>query len=140
MALNIPLSHSSNGNGGGAINGRGLRHRKMTRSDAVQLAADIASGRPFVPSLHHLADIFGIPVGSLSKAMKARAAAQEALAEEVPAGEVFAEGASAEIETSMERVEKLAFAWLNLDMREREDFVRVIGVDAVWDVIARLIR
>jgi hypothetical protein len=121
-----------NGNGGGIVKGRGLRHRKMSRSEALQLAADVASGRPFVPSLHHLADIFGVPIGSLSKAVKARTEFQKKNATEVE--EVTAEppgpfGALV-----------LARAWYSAPPNDREWFVREVGVDAVWDVIARLIR
>jgi hypothetical protein len=131
-----------NGNDSGAVNGRGLRHRKMSRNQALELAADIATGRPFVPSLHHLADIFGVPVGSLSKAVKARAAAQEA--------EVASEEADRYVELPLEldrlgRLDRekgwaLVHAWYLASSEVRESFVREVGVDAVWDVIARLIR
>jgi hypothetical protein len=79
MTYIVDNSPTVNGrNGGGVVNGRGLRHRKLTRSEAVELAADVATGRrPFVPSLHHLADNFGVSVGALGRAVKARTAAQE---------------------------------------------------------------
>jgi hypothetical protein len=129
-----------NGNGSGAVNGRGLRHRKLTRSEALELAADVACGRPFAPSLHHLADIFGVPVGSLSKAVKARTAAQEApvevaLTEETPIEPQVAIG-----EPLLEPFGTLLWGWRAATPVERESFVREIGVDAVWDVITRLIR
>jgi hypothetical protein len=132
-----------NGNGS-AVNGRGLRHRKMSRDEAVELAADIAAGRPFVPSLHHLADIFGVPVGSLSKAVKARTAAQEAASSE----EAEEAGHYVEIPPELDRLGRLdqekgwalVHAWYLASSEVREGFVREVGVDAVWDVIARLIR
>jgi len=120
---------------GSAVNGRGLRHRKMTPREAVELAADIASGRPFVPARHHLADIFGVPMRSLSEAVKARAAAQEVPAEgpaKTPIEEVAVEDVPPDV--------SLVRAWHSATPHDREWFVRVVGVDAVWDVIARLIR
>jgi hypothetical protein len=115
-----------NGNGS-AVNGRGLRHRKMTRREAVELAADIASGRPFVPSLHHLADIFGVPVGSLSKAVKARAATQEANApEEVDYMELSVERIPTELSA-------LTQAWYAATSEERETFLRE-------EIVPRVIR
>jgi hypothetical protein len=142
MTLTTNFSHPSNGNGS-AVNGRGLRHRKMTRSEALELAADIACGRRFDPSLHHLADIFSLPIGSLSKAVKARAATQEASAAPM---EVDYMDFPIEPTEPVELIEKekalsaLVHAWHFASFEVREGFVREVGVDAVWDVIARLIR
>jgi hypothetical protein len=113
-----------NGNGS-PVNGRGLRHRKMTRAEAVELAADIASGRPFAPSLHHLADIFGVSLGSLSKAVKARAAAQEVSA---ASEEVYLGGSRFSTELSV-----LTQAWYAANSDERESFLRE-------EIVPRVIR
>jgi hypothetical protein len=102
----------------------------MTRSEAVQLAADIASGRPFVPSLHHLADIFGVPVGSLSKAVKARAATQEA-----NAASEEADYLDLPIEPigKVSELSALVQAWYSASFEERESFLRE-------EIVPRVIR
>jgi hypothetical protein len=125
MTLSTVLSQASNGNGA-AVNGRGLRHRKMTRREAVKLAVDIASGRPFLPSLHHLADIFGVPVASLSKEVKARAVAQEASATsaEEDSGEVEVDDMKFPVEEVLSVLSPLTQAWYAASPVEREDFLR----------------
>ena len=130
MALNIPLSHPSNGNGGDVINGRGLRHRKMDRCEAAQLAAAMASGRPFIPSVNQAAALTGAPIRLVSEVRKHRAIIQKKKAVEPEV--VITELSS--LPTALEQ------AWYAAGPEEREDFVRSVGVDAVWDVIARLIR
>jgi len=129
MALNIPLSPPSNGNCGDDINGRGLRHRKMDRCEAAQLAADMASGRPFIPSVNQAAVLTGAPVRLVSEVLKYRAARKKKAVEPEL---VITELSS--LPTALEQ------AWCAAGPEEREDFVRSVGVDAVWDVIARLIR
>jgi len=121
----MEASYSLQNGNGRAINGRGLRRRRMGRNECIQLAADLASGRPYTPSIQQAATIMGVPARLVGQELKARTTTQEK---------------PAEIETSMERTARLGFAWLAASVEEREDFVREVGVDAVWDVIARLIR
>jgi hypothetical protein len=134
MVLSTVLSQASNGNGA-AVNGRGLRHRKMTRGEALELAADIASGRPFLPSLHHLADIFGVPIASLSKTVKARAAAQEVST--APEEADYAPKEVDYMELSIEKVptelSALTQAWCTASPEERENFLRE-------EIVPRVIR
>jgi hypothetical protein len=101
----------------------------MTRGEALELAADIASGRPFLPSLHHLADIFGVPIASLSKAVKARATAQEASA--APEEADYAPEEAGYMEFS--ELSALTQAWYAASPEEREIFLRE-------EIVPRVIR
>jgi hypothetical protein len=107
----------------------------MTRREAVKLAVDIASGRPFVPSLHHLADIFGVPVASLSKEVKARAAAQEASAapEEVDYTPEEVDYMELSVEKIPTELSALTRAWYAASPEERESFLRE-------EIVPRIIR
>jgi hypothetical protein len=72
----------SSPNGNGAINGRGLAHRKLWPGERVALAADVATKqRAYDPSLGQLADIFGVSVTQLRAELKAREANQRYEAE-----------------------------------------------------------
>jgi hypothetical protein len=113
---------------GSTVNGRGLRHRKMNRNEAARLAADMASGRPFTPSIQQAAALTGASVRLVTEVLKTRAALQRAVEPEVGITELSS------VLTALEQ------AWYAASPAEREDFVRSVGVDAVWDVIARLIR
>ena len=72
----------------------------------------------------------GAPVRLVSEVLKYRAIIQKKKAAEPEV--VITEPSS--ILTALEQ------AWYAASPEEREGFVRSVGVDAVWDVIARLIR
>jgi hypothetical protein len=135
----------SSPNGNGAINGRGLAHRKLWPGERVALAADVATKqRAYDPSLGQLADIFGVSVTQLRAELKAREANQryEAELETMQAAERrAAEQHAAQLEA--EAVNTLATdfvaAWDAATPEAREAAVRVIGVAAVWDVIATIV-
>ena len=60
---------------GSAINGRGVKHLKLSREELIALAADVASGvRPIDLSLRQAADMFGVSPAAVSAELKARAA------------------------------------------------------------------
>jgi len=68
-------------NGNGAINGRGLAHRKW-RGQRLRLAADVATGeRQLVPSFGQLSSLFDVSTADLRAELKAREAHQRQLAE-----------------------------------------------------------
>jgi hypothetical protein len=134
MTYIVENSCTVNGNGGGIVNGRGLRHRKMTRDQAVQLAADVASGRPFRPSVHQSADIFGVPLSHVTKELNARTAARknttkpELVVPVVPA--VTTEPAS----TVTPTLKALVQIWHASNPEERGRFVREHLLPLVADV------
>ena len=66
---------AATGNGSTPVNGRGIKHRKLTRQGRVSLAADIVTGsRPYVPSLAQTCTVFDVPVTAVRAEIKARAA------------------------------------------------------------------
>jgi hypothetical protein len=57
------------------LNGRGIRQRKLSREQAVALAADLATGeKPFKPSLAQACSTVGVPIAAVRAEIKARAA------------------------------------------------------------------
>src|SRR5215510_6806386 len=61
-------------NGNGAISGRGLRRRKLTASQRIDLAADLVSGqRQLVPSFKHAAALLRTTPTQVRERLKARA-------------------------------------------------------------------
>src|SRR6516225_3774808 len=64
-----------NGSEPGSVNGRGLAHRKLSYSERVALAADVATRvRRFEPSLGQLSSLFHVNVAAVRAEIKARAA------------------------------------------------------------------
>jgi hypothetical protein len=65
------------GNGSVLVNGRGIRQRKLSREQAVALAADLATGeKPFRPSLTQACSaVNNVPVTAVRAEIKRRAAA-----------------------------------------------------------------
>src|SRR5215831_16032715 len=105
-----------NGNGSAAINGRGLRRRKLTLDQRIDLAADIASGRRLLhPSIKSTAASLKITPAQVSERLKARAQAerrwQEAEARWRVQNEAEAINAEAEI---------LADTWRSITPESRE--------------------
>jgi len=57
------------------VNGRGVKHRKLTRQERISLAADIATGsRPYMPSLAETCSVLDAPIAAVRAEIKARAA------------------------------------------------------------------
>jgi len=103
-----------NGNGADSLNGRGIKRRKLTPEERVELAADIAMGEVHVtPSLKLAAAATGVSVTDLRNELKER------------------EGAH--------RIAAISIAWDNATDREREAAIGLIGVADVWDVIAKVV-
>jgi hypothetical protein len=113
---------------GDAVNGRGLRHRKMSRSEAARLAADIASGRPFMPSIKQAAALTGAPIQLVTEVLKTRAALPEKAGEP----EVVIPDLSSE-SSALSEPSALTYAWYAASSEERENFLRE-------EIVPRVIR
>src|SRR5215813_811838 len=129
------VKSTPNGNGSAAINGRGLRRRKLTLDQRIDLAADIASGRRLLhPSIKSTAASLKITPAQVSERLKWRVQ-QEARRQEAERRLQVQEGA----ERVNAEAEILADAWRSTSAEAREAAVQMIGPGAVWDVIARVI-
>jgi hypothetical protein len=73
MNLIIHDSLTCNGNGVGAISGRGILRRKLTSEARIALAVDIALGKkPFIPSFKQMATAVGVSAYQLRQELKTR--------------------------------------------------------------------
>jgi hypothetical protein len=109
-------------NGNGAVNGRGLRHRRLWPGERIALAADVATKqRLFEPSLGQVAHLFGVPIVQLRAELKARAAHQQHLEERD--------------HTEAEQVNAIVTAWNNASFSAREVAVPMMGIDAIWQAL-----
>ena len=128
------LRSQSNGNSS-AINGRGLRRRKLTLDQRIDLAADFVSGqRQLVPSFKHAAALLRTTPTQVRERLKWRAQ-REARRQETERRlrtQEEAEAVNAEAEI-------LADAWRSTSAEAHEAAVQMIGPGAVWDAIARVI-
>ena len=128
------LRSQSNGNGS-AINGRGLRRRKLTLDQRIDLAADFVSGqRQLVPSFKHAAALLRTTPTQVRERLKWRAQRETRRrgAERRLQVQEGAEMVNAEAEI-------LADAWRSTSAEAHEAAVQMIGPGAVWDAIARVI-
>jgi hypothetical protein len=109
----------ANGNSGiPHISGRGLRRRRLSRQDRVRLAADVIAREAQLDlSIRQASDLLGVAATKVGAELRARAAAQEA-----------------EKATSL-----LIEAWEAASALEREQAIRTIGVDVVWDALANIV-
>jgi hypothetical protein len=115
--------HSGNSpNVNGSVNGRGLKHRKLTRQEAVSLAADLVSGQQQLkPSLEQVCDLLPVvTVAAVRAELKARAAANG----NAPLSDEAA---------------YFVAVWSALSSVDREAAVKAMGVAEVWDVLARVV-
>ena len=122
-------------NGNGAISGRGLRRRKLTVNQRIDLAADLVSGqRQLVPSFKHAAALLRTTPTQVRERLKWRAQreARRQEAERRLQVQEEAERANAEAEI-------LAATWRSVAPESREVAIRLLGPGAVWDAIARVI-
>jgi hypothetical protein len=122
-------------NGNGAISGRGLRRRKLTIDQRVNLAADLVSGqRQLVPSFKYAAALLRTTPTQVRECLKARAQreAERRAAETRWRSQEEAEAVNAEAEV-------LADTWRSVAPESREVAIRLLGSSAVWDVLARSI-
>jgi hypothetical protein len=125
----------SQSNGNSAINGRGLRRRKLTLDQRIDLAADFVSGqRQLVPSFKHAAALLRTTPTQVRERLKWRAQreARRQEAERRLQAQEEAEAVNAEAEI-------LADTWRSVAPESREVAIRLLGPAAVWDVIARVI-
>jgi len=122
------VKSTPNGNGSAAINGRGLRRRKLTLDQRIDLAADIASGRRLLhPSIKATAASLKITPAQVSERLKARAQAERRWQVQNEAETVNAEA------------EILADTWRSVAPESREIAIQLLGPGAVWDVLARVV-
>ena len=128
------LRSQSNGNSS-AINGRGLRRRKLTLDQRIDLAADFVSGqRQLVPSFKHAAALLRTTPTQVRERLKWRAQ-REARWRGAERRLQVQEGA----EMVNAEAEILADAWRSTSAEAHEAAVQMIGPGAVWDAIARVI-
>src|SRR5262245_61267611 len=122
------VKSTPNGNGSAAINGRGLRRRRLTLDQRIDLAADIASGRRLLhPSIKATAASLKITPAQVSERLKARAQAERRWQVQNEAETVNAEA------------EILADTWRSVAPESREVAIRLLGSGAIWDVLARVV-
>jgi hypothetical protein len=102
-----------------SVNGRGVKHLKLTPQERIALAADVATGkRPFDPSLAQTCLLLDVPVTAVRAEIKARAAN----------GNGPSEG-----------VNRFVEAWAGLSQIDREQALQTIGIAEVWDVLANIV-
>jgi hypothetical protein len=108
-----------NGNGSTPhVSGRGLHRRRLSKIERIELAADLVSRERLLhPSITQASAMLGVASAAVSSELKARAAAREA-----------------EKATSL-----LVEAWEAASALEREQAIRTIGVDVVWDALASIV-
>jgi hypothetical protein len=112
MSMAIPTT-TVNGNAA-HISGRGLRHRKLSRQQRVQLAADLVARETRLdPSIVQASDWLNVSPAEVSTALKARAAKT--------------------------KVATLVAAWDGASEMERADAITEIGPAAIWDVLSNVI-
>ena len=125
----------SGSNGNGAISGRGLRRRKLTVNQRIDLAADLVSGqRQLVPSFRQAAALLRTTPTQVRERLKWRAQ-REARWRGAERRLQVQEGA----EMVNAEAEILADAWRSTSAEAHEAAVQMIGPGAVWDAIARVI-
>ena len=125
----------SQSNGNSAINGRGLRRRKLTLDQRIDLAADFVSGqRQLVPSFKHAAALLRTTPTQVRERLKWRAQreARRQEAERRLQAQEEAEAVNAEAEI-------LADTWRSVAPESREVAIRLLGPAAVWDALARVV-
>jgi hypothetical protein len=128
------LRSQSNGNGS-AINGRGLRRRKLTIDERVDLAADLVSGqRQLVPSFKHAAALLRTTPTQVRERLKARAQreAERLRAERRWQVQNEAEAVNAEADSIVRE-------WRLSSPEAREAAFRIISASEIWDVLARIV-
>jgi len=107
-------------NNASAINGRGIKHLKLSRRERIGLAADVASGvRPLDLSLAQTCTLFDVPPAVVSAELKARADGN-------------GNGA-----TNIEK--RFVETWELLSPAQRKRVIRTVGVAEVWDVLANVV-
>jgi hypothetical protein len=138
----IRTSPACNGNGAGSVNGRGLGRRKLTPAQKISLAADLATGQQsLAPSLCQVSALTGVPLWRLSQELKARTRQEVARAQRETEQREAEQRlqAQAEAEALNAEVTAIVMAWDSAAPEAREEAVRVIGVAAVWDTVARVV-
>ena len=116
------LSHNgTNGNSqptNGTIRGRGIRHRKLTHGELVELAAAAQAGQLNVGNLSkkQACTVFGVSLAEINEAIKARRANGDS-----------------------EEVTRFVNAWNWLSPAERETAFKQIGPTEIWDTLAHVV-
>ena len=122
----------SNSNGT-AVSGRGLLRRKLTRSQRVRLAGDVATGHlHFEHSYGQIAALFGVTVAQLRHELQARADVASSTTAVMMLAQAEAEAVDAAASTIVE-------ARVGASPEARQVALRVIGPAKVWDVLASIV-
>jgi hypothetical protein len=125
----------SGSNGNGAISGRGLRRRKLTVEQRIDLAADLVSGqRQLVPSFKHAAALLRTTPTQVRERLKWRAQREARRQEAERRWQVQneAEAVNAEADT-------IVSEWRLSSPEAREAAFRTISASEIWDVLARIV-
>jgi hypothetical protein len=108
--------------GNGVLRGRGLQRRRLPLTQRIALAADVATGRTqFEHSHAQLAALFGITAPQLRAELRCR-------------------DVNAADRAEAEAVNAIVAAWSDASPQAREIAVNIVGVAAVWDAIAAVVR
>jgi hypothetical protein len=142
------------GNGSKPVNGRGIKHRKLSPQQRISLAADLATAvQPYVPSLADACSIVGASIPSVRNEIKKRVAAangnghvsvpvvEDANTEETSAATVDtpAVAVTPAIEETDPFVDRPDRLWwlttglLSASPEQRVQIARELGVDWIWD-------
>jgi hypothetical protein len=122
-------------NGNGAISGRGLRRRKLTVNQRIDLAADLVSGqRQLVPSFKHAAALLRTTPTQVRERLKWRAQREARRQEAERRLQVQEEAEMVNVEAEI-----LADTWRSVSPESREVAIRLLGPSAVWDALARVV-
>jgi hypothetical protein len=106
---------------GSAINGRGVKHLKLSREELIALAADVASGvRPIDLSLAQTCAVFDVPPAAVGAELKARAATN-------------GNGHAPDIE------KRFVETWDLLSDAQRRKMFQKIGPAEVWDILSSVV-
>src|SRR5262249_58467931 len=131
----LDILRSQSNDNGSAINGRGLRRRKLTVNQRIDLAADLVSGqRQLVPSFKHAAALLRTTPTQVRERLKWRAQ-REARRQEAERWLQVQE----EAEAVNAGAEILVSTWHSTSAAAHEAAVRMIGPTAVWDALARVV-
>jgi hypothetical protein len=126
---------ANNHSGNGAVNGRGVRRRKLTDQQRVVLATDVALGLvPLQPSIKTSAAAIGVSPADIRAELKTRAVreAKQRAAEARWRSQEEAEAVNSEAEI-------LADTWRSVAPESREVAIQLLGPGAVWDALARVV-
>jgi hypothetical protein len=123
---------ANNHNGNGAVNGRGVRRRKLTDQQRVVLATDVALGLvPLQPSIKMSAAAIGVSPADIRAELKTRAVRE---AKQQARWQV-----QNEAEAINAQADRIVSEWRLSSPEAREAAFRTIRASEIWDVLACIV-